>query len=88
MIKPEEWADLMAAQETILKQLKELNNKGPSDVPVRYISAIKFMKAVDIKRTKFDELVHTNKIKTIKKRRKIYVPITEIDRYFLDPSIR
>jgi len=45
------------------------------------------MEAVKIKRTKFDQLVQTKKIKIIKKLRKIYVPVTEIDRYFNDSTI-
>jgi len=45
------------------------------------------MKVVRMCRSKFDQLVIAGKIKTIKKRRKIYVPVSEIDRYFSDPSI-
>lgn len=46
------------------------------------------MDAVQIKRTKFDELVKGSKIKTIKKRRKIYVPVGEVERYFNDSNIK
>jgi len=51
------------------------------------ITAKEFMKVVRMCRSKFDQLVIAGKIKTIKKRRKIYVPVSEIDRYFSDPSI-
>jgi len=46
------------------------------------------MEAVRIGRTKFDQLVSTGKIRIIKKRRKIYVPVSEVDRYFADPGIQ
>ena len=88
MIPKEEWAGLLATQENIIAQLKELNTKSPERVLVKHITAAEFMKAVSIKRTKFDQLVQTNKIKTIKKRRKIYVPVSEVERYFSDTSIQ
>lgn len=53
-----------------------------------YISALDYMKAVGIKRWKFDQLISENKIRTIKKKRKIYVPVGEVDRFFKDPGIR
>ncbi|GAC1430525.1 MAG: hypothetical protein NVSMB7_06840 [Chitinophagaceae bacterium] len=46
------------------------------------------MAAVRIRRTKFDELVKDGKIRVIKKLRKIYVPVEEVDRYFSDPSVK
>ncbi len=87
MLPKEEWADIVAAQQDILLQLKELNTKGLNGVPVKYITAKEFMAAVRIQRTKFDQLAQSNKIKTIKKRRKIYVPISEVEKYFTDPSV-
>lgn len=88
MIPKEEWADFLAAQQDILQQLKELNTRGPTGIPVKHITAKEFMDAVRIKRTKFDQLVQSNKIKTVKKRRKIYVPVSEVERYFNDPVIQ
>lgn len=88
MIPKEEWADIVTAQQDILQQLKELNTRGPTGIPIKHITAKEFMAAVRIKRTKFDQLVLGNKIKTIKKRRKIYVPLSEVERYFADPSIQ
>ncbi|MDB5198041.1 MAG: hypothetical protein JWO92_4 [Chitinophagaceae bacterium] len=88
MIPQEELADLQSAQQEILQQLKALNTRGPTGIPIKHITAKEFMNAVRIKRTKFDQLVLSNKIKTIKKRRKIYVPISEVDRYFSDSSIQ
>ena len=87
MIPKEEWTGLLAAQEDILQQLKQLNTKGVIGVPVKYITAMEFMNAVRIHRTKFDQLVQSNKIRTIKKKRKIYVPIDEVNRYFTDSTI-
>ncbi len=88
MIPKEELADLVSAQQDILRQLKQLNTRGPTGVPIKHITAKEFMNAVRIKRTKFDQLVLSNKIKVIKKRRKIYVLLSEVDRYFADPSIQ
>lgn len=53
-----------------------------------HITAKGFMAAVRICRSKFDQLVSENKIRIIRKRRKIYVPTSEVDRYFSDPSIK
>ena len=86
MIPKEAWDVVITSQQDILRQIKEMNTKVPTAILVKNITAIEFMKAVRIKRTKFDQLVAHNKIKIIKKRRKIYVPITEIERYFSDTS--
>lgn len=90
MIPAEELELIKAKQQEILNKLDDL--KVPStaghQIPVNHITAIEFMEAVRIRRSKFDELVATNKIKTIKKKRKIYVPVSEIERYFKDPSIQ
>jgi hypothetical protein len=48
------------------------------------VTAIEFMQAVRIRRWKFNCLVSSGKIITLKKKRKIYVPKGEIDRYFSD----
>ena len=54
----------------------------------RLITAMDFMESVKIGRWKFDQLVGQNKIKTIRKERKIYVLATEVGCYFMDPNIR
>lgn len=87
MIPKEEWTELLAAQEDILQQLKELNMRGSTGIPIKYITAKEFMATVRIHRTKFDQLVQSSQIRTIKKRRKIYVPVGEVERYFKDSSI-
>ncbi len=88
MMVPRETLDaIIASQQDILRQIKEFNIKEPTGIVVKNITAKEFMEAVRIKRTKFDQLVAQNKIKIIKKRRKIYLPVTEIDRYFNDSSI-
>jgi hypothetical protein len=88
MITEEDLALLKNTQQEILQQLKELHSKGPRGVSVKNIAAKEFMAAVRIGRTKFDQLVSTSKIRIIKKRRKIYVPVSEVDRYFTDPGIQ
>jgi hypothetical protein len=35
-----------------------------------------------------EHLIKTNQIKSIKKSRKIYIPASEIERYFSDPTIK
>lgn len=88
LMVPKETLDaLIASQQAILREIKEITTKEPTGIAVKNITAKEFMEAVRIKRTKFDQLVAANKIKVIKKRRKIYLPITEIDRYFNDPTI-
>ena len=87
IIPIEELNHLKTTQQEILQQLKELKSCGFSQQTARHVTAKEFMSAVKICRSKFDQLVSANKIKTIKKRRKIYVPVDEIDRYFSDPTI-
>lgn len=88
MISKEELRQLLATQQDILCQLQELKS-GASKQPIAtHLTAKEFMAAVKIRRTKFDELVQANKIKIIKKRRKIYVPIGEVQRFFSDPSVQ
>ena len=75
---------IKSCQLDILKKLNELNktHKNQSDLDSPYITALEFMKAVRIRRWKFNCLVKSEKIMTMKKKRKIYVPKGEIDRYF------
>lgn len=87
LIPREEWEVFKRMQSEILQWLKETRLDNASVVPFKHITAKEFMDAVRIKRTKFDQLVQTNKIRIIKKLRKIYVPVTEVDRYFKDSSI-
>ena len=86
MIPEHELKQIKETQGKILEKLEflQLNEKPQS----QYITAIEFMDAVRIRRSKFDELVSTNKISTLKRSRKIYVPITEISKYFSDPNIK
>ena len=88
MIPELEWHTLQEKQQEILELIRELKTKGPGGVPVRNITAKEFMAAVRIGRTKFDQLVLTSKIRIIKKKRKIYVPLSEVERYFSDPTIQ
>lgn len=84
-----ELAAIKSTQQEILQYLKEIKSAKQESVPLaKNITAMEFMAAVKIKRTKFDQLVADNKIKIIKKKRKIYVPVSEIDRYFNDPSVQ
>ena len=89
IIPQEELSNLQSTQKEILKQLQNLQSKPTTQsIPIKHITAKEFMSAVRICRSKFDQLVASSKVKTIKKRRKIYLPISEVDRYFSDPSIQ
>jgi len=88
MIPQEELSNLQSTQLEILRQLQSLQSLTSPTVPLRHITAKEFMTAVRICRSKFDQLVSENKIRIIRKRRKIYVPTSEVDRYFSDSSIK
>ena len=88
MIPQEEWEQLNTIQAEILERLKGLTPSKPVTIQADHITAKEFMDAVRIKRTKFDQLVQSGRIKIVKKMRKIYVPAKEVQRYFNDPSIR
>ena len=88
IIPEEELANIQTTQQEILRLLQGLQSSPSSVVSPKYITAKEFMVAVRICRSKFDQLAIRNQIKTIKKRRKIYVPTSEVDRYFSDPSIQ
>lgn len=71
IIPIEELNQLKTTQQEILFQLKELRSIGPNVPTARHVTVKEFITAVKICRTKFDQLVIGNKIKTIKKRSKI-----------------
>jgi len=82
MIPEQELAQIKTTQQQILKKLEDLNIREAYTSAIQYITASEFMEAVRIKRSKFDSLIITNKIQTIKKGRKIYVATSEIQKYF------
>lgn len=84
IVVPEtEWKAMLTGQAELIRLVKEWRDSMPATVSASpYITAMEFMQAVRIGRTKFDQLVAANKIKTIKKDRKIYVPAGEVERYF------
>ena len=86
MISETDLNSIKSCLQDIQQQLKTLNSKG--EIPVKHITAIEFMAAVRIRRTKFDELVKFGQIQVVKKRRRVYVPIEEVERYFADASVR
>jgi hypothetical protein len=74
----------------IVAKLEEIKSALATErrIGARFITASEFMQSVKIGRWKFDQLIRLNKIKTIKKERKIYVLATEVERYFMDSDIR
>ena len=71
-------------QQEILLKLERLETSTAQHINacLSYMTAFEFMKAVRIRRWKFNQLICTGKIRIIKKRRKIYVPRGEVERYF------
>ncbi|MFT3932828.1 MAG: hypothetical protein QM726_04355 [Chitinophagaceae bacterium] len=82
-----EWTAFKLSVQELVTAIGDLKQKGPGGVVVNHITAKEFMAAVKIGRTKFDALVNTSKIKVIKKKRKIYVPVSEVNRYFTDANV-
>ena len=89
MIPAEELESIKQMQQQMLELLQQTKNENSKSSAGHsgYITAQEFMKEIRIKRWKFDQLIAGNKIKTLKKKRKIYVPIGEVARYFSDPNI-
>jgi hypothetical protein len=68
MIPQEELTNLKATQQEILFRLKEIQSKPVNNTLIQdHITAKEFMSAVRICRSKFDQLVLANQIKTVKK---------------------
>ena len=86
MIPTDELTELKNNIKEILKQIEFGNPTNQTQS--QYVTAVEFMDAVRIRRSKFDDLVSMNTIKTITKGRKIYVVASEISRYFSDASIK
>jgi excisionase family DNA binding protein len=84
LVIPEaEWQKLLEGQQALLNLVKELSVPASVNATLpSYLSVKEFMKAVRIGRTKFDQLVASNHVKVIRKGRKIYIPSTEVQRYF------
>ncbi|MCO6359026.1 helix-turn-helix domain-containing protein [Roseivirga pacifica] len=66
-------------QREIISKLEALSGAQPNQ---EYLTVKEFMAKVKIGRTKFDQLVAMNEIDYIRKGRKIYIPSTEVERYF------
>ncbi len=81
LLPKEEWQRIQSMQSEILERLRKISSPR-TGFQVNHITAKEFMDAVRIKRTKFDSPVQGNKIRIIKKERKIYVRVEEVKRYF------
>ena len=84
LVEKEDIEVLKKNQQEIMQRLDKIAPSGRpfSEVQSPYVTAGKFMRAVRIRRWKFNCLVAIGKFMTIKKKRKIYVPKGEVDRYF------
>lgn len=88
MIPQKELEQIKKVQNKILEKLEQMSFSATSIPNSPYITAIEFMDAVRIRRSKFDQLIEQNKIETVKKGRKIYVLSSEVERYFTSPDIK
>lgn len=75
-------SNLEKTQKQIVELLSSQKTEPSNGSLKTHLTAKEFMAAISISRSKFDQLVDSNLIKTIKKNRKIYVPITEVEHYF------
>ncbi len=71
---------LQRTQDIILEKLESIQSGNSS--PDEYLTAVQFMERIKISRATFDEKRAKNEIKVISKGRKLYVPSSEIKRYF------
>ena len=84
LVERQDIESIKKSQQDILNKLEKLRKSEKTSIVLNspYVTAIEFMQAVRIRRWKFNCLVSTGKIMTLKKKRKIYVPKGEIERYF------
>ncbi|NVJ48267.1 MAG: helix-turn-helix domain-containing protein [Cytophagia bacterium] len=78
----EEWkAESRHQNQRILDALREGKSNYSGNT---YLTVKEFMTQVKIARSKFDELVAEGRVKTLRPNggRKIYIPVTEVARYF------
>lgn len=74
----EEYQSMKQTQERILKVLENLKIVAPTE----YVTLIEFMIETKMSRWKADVLRQCGKLKIIQRGRKLYLPRTEIQRYF------
>ncbi len=89
-IQASEWSELKDTMQKVLNIVRAYcePKREIREHTSGYLTALEFMHAVKIKRWKFNQLINENKLKAIKKKRKVYVPVSEVERYFSDQSIR
>ena len=62
--------------------LERLNDLKVLETQSEYLTAKEFMKKTKMCRTSFDEKRARNEFKVIKKGRKVYIPASEVNRFF------
>lgn len=83
IIPKSEFQELKTGQQKILEAIMAKSGLDKTDQS-EYLTSKEFMAKVKIARSKFDELVADGKVKIVRPNggRKIYVPVTEVARYF------
>ncbi len=84
LVERQDIESIKKSQQDILNKLAELHKREKTNPVLNspYVTAIEFMQAVRIRRWKFNCLVNSRKILTLKKKRKIYVHVDQIEKYF------
>lgn len=77
-VPEERLAALEAGQNQIIDALRQFKAVPPQE----YLTVAEFMEACKISRWTFNLLREKNKIKVIQKSRKLYVPATEVNKFF------
>ncbi|KYG83952.1 hypothetical protein AWW67_02205 [Roseivirga seohaensis] len=83
IIPKSEFDELKFGQQRILEAIRTNHDSTNTDRS-EYLTSKEFMERIKIARSKFDELVADGKVKTVRPNggRKIYVPASEVARYF------
>lgn len=80
IIPTEEFQQLKTDLKILINKMNTPTSSTTNDID--FLTAKQFMEKTHMCRSTFDELRNHNKLKVIKKGRKIFVPNSEVQRYF------
>jgi Helix-turn-helix domain len=69
------------------QQFSEKSKEVDTHLPT-HLSAREFMDLTKMSRSRMDRLISKNLIKSLKKGRTLYIPASEVERFFTDPTIK
>lgn len=82
LVPENQWNKLTNQLKYIIANISNSTDTPSKEPEEEYITAEMFMNKVIISRSTFDELRDKNQIRVIQKNRKLYLPKSEIHRYF------